>query len=138
LENDVAAIPTPAGKVYLAGTASTIAVRLSRWHYAGLDDLPGTLAKVPVGAPLILAAHEPDLFPQVPDRVSLTVSGHTHGGQVRLFGYSPHVPSQYGNRFAYGHIVEDGRNLVVSGGLGMSVLPVRLGVPPEIVLITLG
>ena len=137
LENAVKAIPTPAGPVYLAGTMSMIGRLHGPWRYSGLDDLPGTLARVPDGAPVILAAHEPDLFPTVPDRVSLTVSGHTHGGQVRLLGYSPHVPSHYGNRYAYGHVIEGGRNLVVSGGLGMSIFPVRLGVPPEIVLITM-
>ena len=95
----------------------------------------GTLAKVTDDAPVILLAHEPDIFPQVPARVSLTLSGHTHGGQVRVFGYSPMVPSRYGNRYAYGHIVEDDRHLVVSGGLGCSILPVRIGVPPEIVMV---
>ena len=83
-------------------------------------------------APVILLAHEPDIFPDVPERVSLTLSGHTHGGQVRLFGYSPVVPSRFGNRYAYGHVVEDDRNLIVSGGLGFSILPVRFGVRPEI------
>ena len=53
-------------------------------------------------------AHEPDLFTQMPPRVSLTLSGHTHGGQVRLMGWSPIVPSEFGNRFAYGHIIEMG------------------------------
>ena len=99
----------------------------------GVDDLAGTLAQVTDDAPVILMAHEPDIFPRVPDRVALTLSGHTHGGQVRLLGYSPMVPSRYGKRYAYGHIVEDGRNLIVSGGLGCSVLPVRFGSPPEIV-----
>jgi hypothetical protein len=47
------------------------------------------------------------------------------------------VPSAYGNRYAYGHIVEDDRSLVVSGGLGCSILPVRFGVPPEIVIVEL-
>ena len=89
-------------------------------------------------APVILMAHEPDIFPEVPARVALTVSGHTHGGQVRLFGWSPIVPSAYGNRYAYGHVVEDDRSLVVSGGLGCSILPVRFGVPPEIVIVELG
>ena len=70
--------------------------------------------------------------------MSLTLSGHTHGGQVRLFGWSPVTPSQYGNRFAYGHIIEDGRHLVVSGGLGCSIMPVRFGMPPEITVIDLG
>ncbi len=83
-------------------------------------------------------AHEPDIFPKVPDRVSVTLSGHTHGGQVRLFGWSPVVPSRYRNRFAYGHIVEEGKHLLVSGGLGCSIAPVRFGCPPEIVLLELG
>ena len=60
----------------------------------------------------------------------------------RLFGYSPVVPSRYGNRYAYGHVVEardDGpRHLIVSGGLGCSIAPLRFGVPPEILLVELG
>jgi predicted MPP superfamily phosphohydrolase len=78
------------------------------------------------------------LFTEIPDRVSITLSGHTHGGQVRLFGYSPIVPSIYGNRFAYGHVVEGGRHLLISGGLGCSIMPVRFGMPPEIVVLELG
>jgi predicted MPP superfamily phosphohydrolase len=87
---------------------------------------------------VILLAHEPDVFPRVPERVALTLSGHTHGGQVRILGYSPIVPSRYGNRYAYGHIVERDRHLVVSGGLGCTGLPVRFGVPPEIVQVDVG
>jgi len=63
------------------------------------------------------------------------LSGHTHGGQVRLFGWSPISPS--GPKLAYGH-VKAACDIVVSGGLGCSIVPLRLGVPPEIVLITLG
>jgi predicted MPP superfamily phosphohydrolase len=48
------------------------------------------------------------------------------------------VPSRYGARFAYGHVVENDRHLIVSGGLGTSVIPARLGVPPEILHVTLG
>jgi predicted MPP superfamily phosphohydrolase len=138
LENGVVPLATPQGPVHLIGTASMIAVPIGWRRFRGFDDLPGTLTRVPDGAPAILAAHEPDLFVKVPERVSITLSGHTHGGQVRLFGYSPQVPSSYRNRFAYGHVVEDGRHLLVSGGLGVSMLPVRLGMPPEIVLLTLG
>jgi len=105
--------------------------------FRGVDDLPGTLAQVTDDAPAILLAHEPDIFPEVPGRVALTLSGHTHGGQVRLFGYSPLVPSRFGNRYAYGHVREGRRDLLVSGGLGCSILPVRLGVPPEITVIEL-
>jgi predicted MPP superfamily phosphohydrolase len=117
---------------WLAGLADQIGPR------EGLDDLPGTLAQVSDEAPVILMAHEPDIFPTVPDRVSLTLSGHTHGGQIRVFGYSPIVPSRYRNRYAYGHVVEDDRNLIVSGGLGCSIAPIRFGSPPEIVVVELG
>ena len=117
---------------WLAGLADQIGPRI------GLDDLPGTLAQVTDEAPVILMAHEPDVFPEVPDRVAVTLSGHTHGGQIRLFGYSPVVPSRFRNRYAYGHVVEDGRNLIVSGGLGCSITPVRFGSPPEIVIVELG
>ena len=89
-------------------------------------------------APTILLVHEPDIFPNVPSRVSLTLAGHTHGGQVTFMGYAPRVPSRYGRRYLYGHIVEDGRSLLVSGGLGCSGLPVRFGRPPEIVVVELG
>jgi uncharacterized protein len=138
LENDVVRIRKDDQSCWLAGLGDQIAfVRGPNW-FDGVDDLPGTLAKVEGDEPVILLAHEPDIFPKVPERVSLTLSGHTHGGQVRLLGYSPMVPSKYGNRYAYGHVVEEGRHLIVSGGLGTSILPVRFGVPPEIVVIDLG
>ena len=110
-----------------------------------MDDLPQTLDAVPKNEPIILMAHEPDVFPKVlaaGTHVAITVSGHTHGGQFRVFGRSPVVPSRYGNRYAYGHVREphpDGGtcDLLVSGGLGCSIAPVRFGVPPEIVLLEL-
>jgi predicted MPP superfamily phosphohydrolase len=140
-ENDAVRIEKGGHAFWLAGLGDQLAFvrgrrrRRARGRPRGVDDLPGTLAKVTDDAPVILLAHEPDIFASVPARVSLTLSGHTHGGQVRLFGYSPRVPSRFGNRFAYGHIVEDNRNLIVSGGLGCSILPVRIGVPPEIVVV---
>ena len=57
--------------------------------------------------------------------------------RCRLFGWSPVVPSRYGNRLAYGHIRVN-CDVIVSGGFGCSIMPFRLGVPPEIVLVTLG
>ncbi|MEQ1647111.1 MAG: metallophosphoesterase [Hyphomicrobiaceae bacterium] len=126
---------------WLAGLGDQIAFPPKKSEgrkWQGVDDLPATLAQIKDEAPVILLAHEPDIFPHVPARVALTLSGHTHGGQVRFFGYSPVVPSRFGNRYAYGHIIEDNRHLVVSGGLGCSILPVRLGCPPEIVVIELG
>ncbi|MEO1747764.1 MAG: metallophosphoesterase [Pseudomonadota bacterium] len=142
LENDALRLEKDGFGFWLAGLGDQLAFppykSLGRNQWRGLDDLPGTLAKVETDEPVILLAHEPDIFPKVPDRVSLTLSGHTHGGQVRLFGWSPIVPSAYKNRYAYGHVVEEGRHLLVSGGLGMSVLPLRFGVRPEINLIEIG
>ncbi len=104
----------------------------------GIDDLTEALTKVADDAPVILLAHEPDIFPSVPGRVALTLSGHTHGGQINFFGWRPNVPSHYGARYAYGHKIENDRHLVVSAGLGCSIAPVRIGCPPEIVVIDLG
>jgi len=141
-ENDAVRLEKSGHRFWLAGLGDQIAFRVGwigrRWLFRGVDDLRGTLAKITDRAPILLMAHEPDIFPRVPERVALTICGHTHGGQVRIAGYSPIVPSRYGNRYAYGHVVEEGRHVVVSGGLGCSKLPVRLGMPPEIVVIDIG
>ncbi|MCJ2109731.1 metallophosphoesterase [Methylobacterium sp. E-025] len=105
---------------------------------SGRDDLPATMAKVTDAAPVILMIHEPDAFVDVPERVSLTLAGHTHGGQIRLLGRSPAIRPIHGHDYSYGHVVTDGRHMIVSGGFGVSRIPVRLGVPPEIVLLELG
>lgn len=142
LENKAVRLEKDGGPFWIAGLGDQLALlpykKYGRSGWQGMDDLDGTLAQIDDDAPVLLMAHEPDIFPQVPERVSLTLSGHTHGGQVRVFGYSPVVPSKYKNRFAYGHVVEEGRHLVVSGGLGCSIAPIRFGVPPEIVLLELG
>ena len=127
LRNDV----MRAGPVLVGGLDSTWAFRSS----FGAHDLPRLMSRVTGDAPLLLMVHEPDIFAQLPARAAVTFCGHTHGGQVRLAGWSPIVPSRYRNRYAWGHVHEDGRDLVVSGGLGISTLPVRFGVPPEITLI---
>ncbi len=137
LQNDAVRLGegTAAGPFWLAGLDDQLAIGVGDMVFRGLDDLPGTLGKLTDDAPAILLAHEPDIFPKVPDRIALTFSGHTHGGQVRLFGWSPWVPSAYGNRFAYGHVREGDRDLIVSGGIGCSIVPVRLGMVPEITLV---
>jgi predicted MPP superfamily phosphohydrolase len=126
---------TATGPFWLAGLDDQLAIGIGPQEFRGLDDLPGTLAQITDDAPAILMAHEPDIFPNVPDRFALTLSGHTHGGQVRIFGYSPVVPSKFGNRYAYGHVREGSRDLLVSGGIGCSILPVRFGMVPEITVV---
>ena len=137
-ENDVVQLKKDGKAFWLAGLGDQLAFWPVRRRYpdrrVGVDDLTGTLAKVRDDAPIVLLAHEPDIMPRVPERVSLVLSGHTHGGQVRMFGWSPVVPSRFRNRYAYGHVREQ-CDLIVSGGLGCSIVPVRMGVPPEIVLV---
>lgn len=135
LRNQARRLVAPDGTPFwLAGTESSWAFGPGR----GAQDLPATLAQVTDDAPVLLLAHEPDIFPSVPDRVSLTLSGHTHGGQVRLFGHAPFIPSVFGTRYLYGRIEEGGRTVIVSSGLGTTLAPVRFGVPPEILLVELG
>ncbi|MEI7474044.1 MAG: metallophosphoesterase [bacterium] len=86
--------------------------------------------------PTILLSHNPDYFPLVPKSVSLTLSGHTHGGHINLpYLGGLFIISDYGQRFMKGHIAENGKQLFVSSGIGG--VPVRIGNPPEIVVLTL-
>ena len=138
-ENDARKLSKNGHSFWLAGLGDQLAYMPARRFRSlkriGVDDLGGTLAKVTDDAPVILMAHEPDIARRVSSRVALQLSGHTHGGQVRMLGWSPVSPS--GQQLAYGHIKMN-CDIVVSGGLGCSIMPFRLGVPPEIVLVTVG
>jgi predicted MPP superfamily phosphohydrolase len=133
LENAAVPLAWDGGHFWMAGLGDQLAYR----RKGGADDLPGTLRQIGDKAPAILLAHEPDIFQDVPARVTLTLAGHTHGGQVYIpFVGRPATDENYG-RYAYGHIEEEGRHMIVSSGLGLSHLPVRFLVPPEIALVTL-
>lgn len=138
-ENDAKRLSKNGQPFWIAGLGDQLAYvparRFRPVRRIGVDDLAATLKKVTDDAPLILMAHEPDVAHRVPSRVSLQLSGHTHGGQVRMLGWSPISPS--GQQLSYGH-VRMNCDVIVSGGLGCSIMPFRLGVPPEIVLVTLG
>jgi len=123
---------------WVSGTDSMIAFFQRGGGFRGRDDLEGTMAQITDQAPVIHLAHEPDMFAQINKRVSLTLSGHTHGGQIRIAGRALYIPSEYGRRYTYGHIIENDKHLIVSGGLGCSTIPLRLGSPPEINLLELG
>jgi uncharacterized protein len=101
-------------------------------------DLEAVLAPVPEGAPTLLLTHDPDVFPQVPRGVALTLAGHTHGGQVDLpLMRRWAIPSRFGDRYSGGHVEEGGRHLYVSRGVGTAGLPLRFRSPPEISVLTL-
>jgi uncharacterized protein len=129
LENDAAMIEREGAAIWVVGISD-------KWE--GNPDIASALARVGAGTPIIAFTHNPDIFPSIPAKVALTIAGHTHGGQVALpiIG-RPIVPSDFGERYAAGHIVEGSKHLFVSTGIGTSILPVRFCVPPEISLLTI-
>lgn len=143
LENDAAPLMRDGQKFWIVGLGDQL-VDATGWDgwidgKTGQDDLHGALAKVSDQAPVILMAHEPMIFSSVPKRVALTLCGHTHGGQINLPLLGPIVGDlRFGPDLVYGHFESDERHLIISGGLGESVAPVRLLRPPEIVEIVLG
>jgi len=112
---------------------------------AGVEDpvtrrpnLARALRGVGPSEPVVLLSHTPDLFPDVPAHVDLTLAGHTHCGQVTIPGLGrPVVPSDHGERFAYGWHGRDGHAMLVTCGIGTAIVPVRLGNPPEAVVLSL-
>jgi predicted MPP superfamily phosphohydrolase len=96
------------------------------------------LSGVSPRAQALCFTHSPDIFPALPSSCALTIAGHTHGGQVRLplLGRLI-VPSHFAQRYAAGLVREQGKSLFVSTGIGTSILPIRLGVPPEVSLLAL-
>ena len=138
LENEVETISVGSQLLNMAGLGSQRAFYRKRWSdRVGNHDLQRVLEALEPDAFTILLAHEPDIFAELPKAIDLTLSGHTHGGQIRLLGQAFVVPSYYGQRYAYGHVRENGRDLVVSGGLGCTTLPIRIGVPSEITVVEL-
>jgi predicted MPP superfamily phosphohydrolase len=129
LENEVIHFDARGAQLWLVGLADLWTRRQA---------IADTIAMVPDGAPMIALTHNPDIFPDLPQRVPLLLAGHTHGGQVRfpLIG-SVVASSDYGDRYVMGHVFENNHHLFVNTGLGTSIVPVRFGVPPEIVLLTI-
>jgi len=86
--------------------------------------------------PTIVLAHDPEWFAHIPPGPHLTLAGHTHGGQVVLprLGALTNA-SRAPRRWTYGHVIEDGRQLYVTSGIGTSGIPLRIGMPPEFAVI---
>lgn len=129
LENEVLEVSTRGTSLWLVGLADL-------WTQP--QRVEQTIAKVPEGQTIIALTHNPDIFPTVPERVQLLLAGHTHGGQVQfpLIGSVVEV-SEFGERYGRGNVFENNHHLFVTSGIGTSILPVRFGVTPEIVLLTL-
>ena len=128
LDDQIARLVVEGHSIWLLGVADS-------WTRYPRPDL--AIQRIPDHETILAFAHNPDVFAEnMPDRVILTFAGHTHGGQVNLplIG-RPIVPSAWGQRYAFGHVWENGHHLYVTSGVGTSNLPVRFRVPPEIALV---
>jgi predicted MPP superfamily phosphohydrolase len=117
-----------------------------RLRLAGVDDLwwgkPDAslaLGDATTSDACLLLSHNPDFAESLRDeRVGLVLSGHTHGGQVKVPGMvNPFIPSRYGDKYAQGVVDAPSVRVYVSRGLGATGLPVRYNCPPELTLLTL-
>ncbi|MBZ5576997.1 MAG: metallophosphoesterase [Acidobacteriia bacterium] len=108
-------------------------------HYFGCDNLPEALRGVPGEEFKLLLAHSPEMFREASAAgIDLYLSGHTHGGQIRLPGIGPLIQlADCPRHYAYGSWRHDGMEGYTTAGAGCSLLPVRFGCPPEVVVIEL-
>ena len=105
----------------------------------GTQKLSNLLGRAEPDLPGIIMAHDPANFAYVPRGPYLTVSGHTHGGQIRLPKLGALTSSSAAPlEWTSGHVVDRDRHLYVSNGIGTSLLPFRFGCPPEVNFVHLG
>jgi predicted MPP superfamily phosphohydrolase len=107
----------------------------SRWGHADLDS---ALAQVPNGHFTILMSHEPEYWDYaVTKGINLTLAGHTHGGQLALpFTHSEANLGRLFHKYNAGLYEKNELYLYVSTGVGFTGPPIRLNIPPEVVIIT--
>jgi uncharacterized protein len=131
---------------------SSLEVNGERLHVVGLDDrgrdwargvpavpyLAAVLEAIPQTEPVLLLCHRPDIFPQAAaGGVALTLSGHTHGGQLGIPWFNGRVRNlaEFITAFDRGLFECDGAYLYVNSGLGVTGQRIRLCTPREITLI---
>ena len=131
------------GVTPLFNSAETLAVHGASLCLCAVDDMKeGEPDFDPLIAPAsaadftLFAPHSPDAWPLAQGRKDfrfhLTLAGHTHGGQITILGRALHSSSRYKNRYLSGWKEENGRRMLVSHGVGCSLIPVRLGARPQI------
>lgn len=139
LINSVSRVKVGQSYIYIAGVDD---------FYNGFPDVEGVAAQVSKDDFVIFAGHSPDLLPDALKAVDmngdghwfdLALFGHTHGGQINLFGYTPfsNIDESLSARYMTGWREENRAGILVSNGVGTSVLPVRLFAQPQVHLITL-
>lgn len=139
LVNAVSRVKVGQSYVYIAGADD---------YYNGTPDVESVASQVSSDDFVIFAGHSPDLMTDVLAAKSsdgnnhwfdLALFGHTHGGQINLFGYTPFssLMPEIGSRYLSGWLEESRAAVLVSNGVGVTGLPMRLGAMPQIHLITL-
>jgi predicted MPP superfamily phosphohydrolase len=130
LINEGVALGVGGATIYLAGLDDC---------WSGRPDLSKALEKLSPDTPAVLLSHEPDFADTfaLDGRVSLQLSGHSHGGQIRLPGYGAFVLPKFAQKYDQGLFNVNGMWLYTNRGLGLGPVPHRVNCPPEVTEITL-
>ena len=127
LRNGAAPVPGASG-VWVVGLDD---------RYADRQDAARALSQVPPGVCKILLVHEPDYADEAPAGFALQLSGHSHGGQIRVPGLPPlHVP-KYSAHYPEGLQQGPRHPVYTTRGVGTTGPPIRLFCPPEVTILTL-
>ena len=142
----VTELASAAGMTMLVNDSAVIQRNGESLHIAGVDDLYGqhqdlgrALANVPREAAVILLAHEPDFADTaaLDERIVLQLSGHSHGGQVRVPLLDATWLPRYGQKYPAGWYQIGAMQLYTNRGIGVVGVPVRFNCRPEVTLFTL-
>ena len=129
LRNQAVSVAAGSGQLWIVGLEDAL---------LGTPDLDAAFADIPTGAATIALWHEPDWAAACASRGAfLQLSGHSHGGQVRLPGIGPLSLPVGGRRHVIGFNNAEGMPVYTSRGVGVFRPPVRLNCPPEVTLVTL-
>jgi predicted MPP superfamily phosphohydrolase len=105
---------------------------------SGTADLSKTMYSVPAGEPVVLLAHEPDFADEASQYpIDLQLSGHSHGGQIRIPFLPPLYLPELAKKYVWGTYHVGQLTLHTNAGLGTIGVPMRLNCPPEVTLLTL-
>ena len=129
LANQSEPIEQDGSRFWLAGVNDVI---------SGTADLSKTMHRVPAGEPVILLAHEPDFADEASQYpIDLQLSGHSHGGQIRIPFLPPLYLPELAKKYVWGTYHVGPLTLHTSAGLGTIGIPMRLNCPPEVTVLTL-
>ncbi len=115
--------------------------KIDNLYIAGVEDLQTGFPNVDAAlenteSPRILLTHTPDIYYDIKSDVDLILAGHVHGGQIKLpFIGAIICPSKYGTKFSDGDFKETQNRMIVTKGLGTSILPIRFCAIPEIIIL---